>query len=1579
MTQTNDNILTRLAVRIVDTESNQPIGSGVIVNTGFTNDSILIVTAAHCLYYDKEKYMQPRKNVIICFYSPSNRKYENLKTEIDYRLVSTSSDVAILQLSGEKTERITGDLPIIQAITERGSITSFVFKGFPSATLGKEIVSGSGTYAQDFEQEEYFQLTFNEDFTTSTSAEPKVDGFSGSGIYLQSNNVLYLFGVFLRFRDSGKTIYGRSIKAVNDILKENFIETVPITFFNEYGLTPEVIDLYNATSIKNLGPRYNEKLNLRSSLSYVFHDMAKDELFKQRFLKCFEDWFSYYTPSLYRNSHKKALVLEKKLDQLKRFIRKWLVEMTWDVETPIDIQVVLKNIDDFTSLIASTQKELYQLRNKKESRRSKDETNEKQLGYGERLYEKEFYWLRDIFNKLQELTESLNRLSISLTNSPVLIITGDQGSGKSHLLADASNVVLGQNQHSLLFLGQLFKKNKNVWENIIDLLNVQCSKTELLRSLDNFGRYQRSRFLIMIDALNEGPGKQLWHDELAGFIDDILSFPYLALVLTVRTTYSDYLVPESVKVDSRITFKNHEGFKGNESAALHSFCEYYGLQSPNFPVLTPEYSNPLFLRLLCEGLVDSGEKYLPKGISGLTKILTTYCSAIHRKISQQNEVYRLRTGIVENALRAVARASYCQENNRRFSLDEAIKLFDSEFPQTPLLLNDLINENVFIKSLNKDRDSNKDYEGLHFSYERLGDFYIADELLANYISHKEIITAFESTSELGSLLKDKFWSSEGVLEAMSVILPEKFELEIFEVYDWAFNKEKKETVWNIDEYLSSLVLKSLKWRRADSIDNQKITIWLKSDKCKIEHGEWYLFLFELCTTIDHPFNGDRLYKNLWQFTLADRDCFWQRHMLHYSRSDDRGNTLPIRRLLDWSWRDNISTETDHETARLAGLTLAWLLASVDRKLRDESTKAMINLLQNQPKALIQILKAFEKVNDPYIAERLYAVCYGCMLRLSEKRDIQLLAKYVYRSAFKNKHPILHVLHRDYAKSCLEFAIHKGVKFYNLSSIPDLTFKCAQLESWPSEADIKQYKTAFEESDTELRKNDQRIAGKIHFSVMSWDFGRYTVESAIRMFTNRSFRIENEYKEFKKNLNSPSKECLSILEDSLEMLCIRNNETNTMKAEKYELNLADFIDSIQKIHTAGLNTLKSLITSAEYSKITNVFFPYIKSKCEAHKNNRDRLNPEPIKRWIVKRAYELGYELKKHGDFDRYLDYYDNSTRRPERIGKKYQWIALHEVIAILSDQYFIREEFGKASNRLTRFRGPWQNYLRDIDPGYISKSEDSDELRTKIPSWLEVKYDHWDQPALHWINNDQDLPNPKKIISRLDLSGHEWFYLQLNCMWKEPNSIEEEDYNRKSREIWYQIDSYLIRKKEKTKVINWLRDKNFFDLNMPETNGVSVGLFSRENYWSIVSNEDSSERNIWKSLENTRLKVMVTTNQAVGEMSSDQSGAHAQHKMPCKTIFEGMQLRYASKDGYFTDRYGEIIAGNFHHNHLLIKKGPFLKYLEANEYDIVWTNMGEKQELDHSSHRYTQYKVINGVYFLENEGLVGAQRLSDRR
>ena len=75
-------------------------------------------------------------------------------------------------------------------------------------------------------------------------------------------------------------------------------------------------------------------------------------------------------------------------------------------------------------------------------------------------------------------------------------------------------------------------------------------------------------------------------------------------------------------------------------------------------------------------------------------------------------------------------------------------------------------------------------------------------------------------------------------------------------------------------------------------------------------------------------------------------------------------------------------------------------------------------------------------------------------------------------------------------------------------------------------------------------------------------------------------------------------------------------------------------------------------------------------------NGPRFDLKLVQRYLVWRVFDLGWTIERFGQFDQYINWNaGRNAAKPERIGKKYQWIAYHEILAYLADHYQYRPSF----------------------------------------------------------------------------------------------------------------------------------------------------------------------------------------------------------------------------------------------------------------------------------------------------------------
>ena len=300
----------------------------------------------------------------------------------------------------------------------------------------------------------------------------------------------------------------------SELLYKNYSSKISFSYFGNYGLTSEFFNQHIQNSIKDLGPRFNEDLNFQLPIAKIFNDIAKDDYFLKRFLNIIDNWI---TEKGYRKLKDNIQLeeIEKEYESVKQNTIKWIKTLENSVTEKIDIKCLLESLEKLNNCIDIKSQEVYKLRIEEEEKNKKI----KQDHTYRTPYEQETSRLREIKQANNDFIDDIsNKVNVNLANSPYLIIKGDAGNGKSHLLGDIAKTRIKRNLPTLLLLGQQFNNSKDIWENIKSNLSVNCTNKQLLETLNKIGKQVGSRVLFLVDAINEGAGADLWNPRIASFI-----------------------------------------------------------------------------------------------------------------------------------------------------------------------------------------------------------------------------------------------------------------------------------------------------------------------------------------------------------------------------------------------------------------------------------------------------------------------------------------------------------------------------------------------------------------------------------------------------------------------------------------------------------------------------------------------------------------------------------------------------------------------------------------------------------------------------------------------------------------------------------------------------------------------------------------------------------------------------------------------------------------------------------------------------------------------------------------------------
>jgi hypothetical protein len=138
-----------------------------------------------------------------------------------------------------------------------------------------------------------------------------------------------------------------------------------------------------------------------------------------------------------------------------------------------------------------------------------------------------------------------------------------------------------------------------------------------------------------------------------------------------------------------------------------------------------------------------------------------------------------------------------------------------------------------------------------------------------------------------------------------------------------------------------------------------------------------------------------------------------------------------------------------------------------------------------------------------------------------------------------------------------------------------------------------------------------------------------------------------------------------------------------------------------------------------------------------------------------------WTAERFGDFDRQMPSGDRMEHRVERIGKKYQWIAYHELVGRLSDIALLK---APSRDEPMLYDGPWQVGTREMDPTVLVTHSKQQESNRQQATWWAPHTTNWriDSPEskIAWMEDEvRDIPDPVQQIDVTDPNGRRWLVL----------------------------------------------------------------------------------------------------------------------------------------------------------------------------------------------------------------------------
>ena len=930
-----------------------------------------------------------------------------------------------------------------------------------------------------------------------------------------------------------------------------------------------------------------------------------------------------------------------------------------------------------------------------------------------------------------------------------LLLQGSSGQGKTHLFCDVGDRAVKAGQPAVVILGGNLS-GRNVWSEIAEQLGLaDIGSEELISAMQAAAEASNAPFLLLMDALNEAADPAAWKEELPRLLAEVAQNPWISVAVSVRSTFLDMVLPEGGL--NNVTEVVHPGFDGRELEATERFFDAFGLEQPRIPLLTPEFTNPLFLMLYCESLHGMGLSAPPLGEAHLSQTFERYLQWKEQRIAQHLKM--------DPALRPVQAAinefskALVEANSENLPYESASDLIDAfghgryEWPDT--LFGQLLSEGVLSKDLARNSEAKERRQVVRFTYQQFADYQVVSILLDPFGSDADSLGQALSPGE--PLHQTFLAAPPSWIEALAVLVPERFGVELLDTADWDLEPYARR-VW------ISALMKSICVRRPSAVTER--TSELLADARKpdpyLEDPMLEIWL-SVATQPQHLLNAYSLHETLKGMSMPDRDVAWS--LPTYNTLDDGG---PLDRLIRWASRSR-RPECPPEVVELAAVTLAWTFTSPNRVLRDHATKALSQLLSAHLSVLPSLISRFAGVNDPYVIERLAVACHGAALcgGTAEPQAVVHAAEELKRVVFSDDQPP-NLITRDAVRGIYEWCFHNGWvdEPTYLAVLPP--YSSAPPKEPPTEDQIR--------GDYDIRSRDTKPMswpyGQLLGSVFEMgDFGRYVIQSAMHHFT-----------------------------------------------------------------------------------------PYPLDKAIPAEDPRTMFNATWAQRWIFQRVISLGWTPEHFANFDQRVNYWlgSRTEHKPERFGKKYQWIAFHELIARIADNFHMMPGYG---GEPVPYEGPWQLLSRDIDPTLppplrtrdidgdveVGKTFAQEDVQWWIPNGPRYRDD--DPPAGEgWGTDSGDIPEFEPLVRRQDDDGTRWVVLHAWYNWTSGYPWDRVGHSRR-REIWSHVYSWLVKPEQRDAVVRYIGHRSLMNNWMPGGARNTDAAYLGELPWAVSRD---TEMDVWE-------------------------------------------------------------------------------------------------------------------------------------
>ncbi len=696
--------------------------------------------------------------------------------------------------------------------------------------------------------------------------------------------------------------------------------------------------------------------------------------------------------------------------------------------------VILDKIEDETGLlIEKLEKKRNELWDKQ--RETKQDSDE------HRAIQSEISSMRPLEDALGQLMGFIRSPDFNLIRTNRMLMLGKWGTGKTHFLCDVTRDRMARNLPTLFLLAYRLPVKDNPLLAICKATKTAKTPNDLLRLLNDLGKKQGGRALIIVDGINEG-NRPIWRKYIEQITRLVSRYSNVGIILSCRSPFEEQIFTSQTR--RSFVEIHHTGFEEIEFDAQTAFFTFYGIPYPHIPLLTPEFSRPLFLKILCQTFSGKTSTTKTRWIREIAAGQKTMIKLFEDFINQVGSLVEIEHGLKHKTCWQILKGhktssgevvgiavSMAQQLKDYISKKECLLTVQTVTGRTNKesrqIIEKMMVEGLLLEDIVWEDSSKKTV--IRLPYQRFSDHLIARHLVDNFLNTSSIdavCRSFYRNKPLGRIFEIDTWGhgyrTPGLASAVMLEFPERVKR--------VLPKDERELVFYLPKKrrlvapLVDVFLEGLLWRGRNSFSKQTdriIGILLDRTGTEAERKTFEVLVSLACRP-EHPYSSERLQDYLRNKQLPDRDLSWSEYLRNAYASS------AIHRVLDWIEGPGQQVLQEN-TARHMSILLSLFLTTTHRPIRDRVTRLLVSIGDKYPEVLFNVTIDSLKFNDPYIPERMLAASYGVAMRSwafpskAVRDSLPLFACRLYDTMFLPGSPYStkHILSRDYALGVIELA------------------------------------------------------------------------------------------------------------------------------------------------------------------------------------------------------------------------------------------------------------------------------------------------------------------------------------------------------------------------------------------------------------------------------------------------------------------------------------------------------------------------------------------------------------------------------